>query len=574
MVMSFSRDNLEHPAYNQTLRKNFPVSENAPNFIKYRLSYRRMVGIRDHSKYWRYSCMYDELALKTTIRFKAPFVSLNPLVFDSGKSKGNCSENISIKIKDGKKCSHCNVPVVQRDGLLHVTAEKMLLCDNDWTKVPRLLGCLIYWTLRIARLRVKIGMDSDRFREDTLKRLERLEHILEEIKDNTKATPNEIWHVPREDKVIISVRAKFQTVGDIDNVNQQFYAYFVLTLTWKEPRLKGMKREDVVWSEQWDPRINFKNQLTVDRLEKHHELRYEPGDDIPTVYMYVYAAGIFKEILELSDFPFDYQSLSVQIESDWPDNIMSFEKNNEIKDSVILQTFAGCHEWSLCPHVVAGRVDPKKNNSGSHRTYPNYEITCHVKRKPNFYMWNVALIMGLIMSLTFCSFSVDVDSPEDRLSVTLTLLLTSVAFKFVVSQSLPNVSYLTCLDQYVISCMIIQCIIAVLNAIGGKIPEENQELFDNASVCVLGGSVVILHFIFGIIFSIKVAKRNTFLSKITKEYDRLAAEYNERWNQKKKHLKSQEQQDEGNKTPRSKKREKNKRQVEDINMALERGQTK
>ena len=55
--------------------------------------------------------------------------------------------------------------------------------------------------------------------------------------------------------------------------------------------------------------------------------------------------------------------------------------------------YIGCHEWSLCPHVVAGRIDQKKNNSGSHRSYPNYEMTCHVKRKPNFYMWNVALIM-------------------------------------------------------------------------------------------------------------------------------------------------------------------------------------
>ena len=47
--------------------------------------------------------------------------------------------------------------------------------------------------------------------------------------------------------------------------------------------------------------------------------------------------------------------------------------------------------------------------------------------------------------LSFCSFSVDISSPSDRLSVTLTLLLTAVAFKFVVSQSLPTISYLTLL---------------------------------------------------------------------------------------------------------------------------------
>lgn len=51
----------------------------------------------------------------------------------------------------------------------------------------------------------------------------------------------------------------------------------------------------------------------------------------------------------------------------------------------------------------------------------------------------------LIDMLSFCSFSVDVSEPSDRLSVTLTLLLTAVAFKFVVSQSLPTISYLTLL---------------------------------------------------------------------------------------------------------------------------------
>ena len=55
-----------------------------------------------------------------------------------------------------------------------------------------------------------------------------------------------------------------------------------------------------------------------------------------------------------------------------------------------------------------------------------------------------------------------------------------------------------------ISCMVIQCVIAVLNAIGGKISEEKQEFFDKVSLCVLGGIVIVLHIIFGIVFSIKV----------------------------------------------------------------------
>ena len=51
----------------------------------------------------------------------------------------------------------------------------------------------------------------------------------------------------------------------------------------------------------------------------------------------------------------------------------------------------------------------------------------------------------LIDILSFTAFSMDSSSPSGRLSVTLTLLLTAVAFKIVLAQSLPTISYLTLL---------------------------------------------------------------------------------------------------------------------------------
>ena len=57
------------------------------------------------------------------------------------------------------------------------------------------------------------------------------------------------------------------------------------------------------------------------------------------------------------------------------------------------------------------------------------------------------------MFLTFSSFAVKATETGDRLSVTVTLLLTSVAFKFVVSQNLPTISYLTVLVSYIFTCV-------------------------------------------------------------------------------------------------------------------------
>ena len=49
----------------------------------------------------------------------------------------------------------------------------------------------------------------------------------------------------------------------------------------------------------------------------------------------------------------------------------------------------------------------------------------------------------LIGALSFLTFAVDPILPQNRLQLTFTLVLTAVAFKFVVNQSLPNISYLT-----------------------------------------------------------------------------------------------------------------------------------
>ena len=48
-----------------------------------------------------------------------------------------------------------------------------------------------------------------------------------------------------------------------------------------------------------------------------------------------------------------------------------------------------------------------------------------------------------ICSLAFATFTVDLVKPENRLQLSFILLLTTITFKFVVSQNLPRISYLT-----------------------------------------------------------------------------------------------------------------------------------
>lgn len=88
--------------------------------------------------------------------------------------------------------------------------------------------------------------------------------------------------------------------------------------------------------------------------------------------------------------------------------------------------------------------------------YPRMKFTLNLRRRPEYVLVNIVLPMLVLTSLTsisigFCT----IDGPwmdiADRLSV-LTLLLTAVAFKLVMASELPQVSYLTTLDKYLLGC--------------------------------------------------------------------------------------------------------------------------
>ena len=64
------------------------------------------------------------------------------------------------------------------------------------------------------------------------------------------------------------------------------------------------------------------------------------------------------------------------------------------------------------------------------------DVRCLVRRRWSYQFWNIYIPICLLTTMTFASFLIPVGDVADRLSVTLTLVLTSVAFKYVVAQEL------------------------------------------------------------------------------------------------------------------------------------------
>lgn len=344
---------------------------------------------------------------------------------------------------------------------------------------------------------------SNTILENILSTLNRMDNRLRQIEGNTKTSDEESTCVQRKtnEAVLVCVRVNISSVSDIDTVGQEFTCELFLAATWEEPQLRGkLNASDVDWDQNWDPRIYFVNAVEVKSMHKKHKIIKIGGSPIPIVQLSYRVVGRFKTLFSLHNFPFDYQTLKVEISSKWSSAAVVFDRTPNVPCVLSNANFLGKEEWDLMDHVITkDSTSSDESSKVSIISYSFYSFEFHIKRKYTYFLTNIALLMFLISLLSFTTFFISPDSLGDRLSVILTLLLTAVTFKFVVSQSLPPVSYLTVLDWYVLSSVIFIFSVAVENSIVARIKNAKYQMrFDKVSWCVSICVFILMHICFAI----------------------------------------------------------------------------
>ena len=204
-------------------------------------------------------------------------------------------------------------------------------------------------------------------------------------------------------------------------------------------------------------------------------------------------------MLDIAHFPFDYQLLSLTLTTSWKWEFVSLQKDYERDDNIRTWNFTGKNEWHLQPHVLTESLFTEKEPAASNNVFPIYRIKMHAKRKYGYYLYNVALIMDLITALSFTAYTVDAGTPAERIQISLTLLLTSIALKYVVNAFVPQVPYPTLLDKFIICCMLFQFFMAVQNAISSILKvsyPKHLQMFEWVSFVVLLVVFIIVHSVF------------------------------------------------------------------------------
>ena len=112
-------------------------------------------------------------------------------------------------------------------------------------------------------------------------------------------------------------------------------------------------------------------------------------------------------------------------------------------------------------------------------------------------------VMLAICSLSFTAFAIPREELGDRMSIVLTLLLTAVAFKLVIADALPKVSYFTALDKYMNAMFALLFIVAVENGISAELTRMNVYITGIESFTF--GLVAVFFFVFHVWYMWQVA---------------------------------------------------------------------
>lgn len=127
------------------------------------------------------------------------------------------------------------------------------------------------------------------------------------------------------------------------------------------------------------------------------------------------------------------------------------------------------------------------------------------------------MLIFLISTLGFIPFSFDPSGPQFRLQTTAVLILTSVNFRWLVTQRIPPVPYLTSLDKYAIGSLFFLIAFCIWHSlIGSNVITQDKSLkrIIDTYVLIIFGVLACAHNLF---FSIWFFKKRYELKHLKKD---------------------------------------------------------
>eukprot|EP00037_Helgoeca_nana_P006432 m.59226 g.59226 ORF g.59226 m.59226 type:complete len:1286 (+) comp17317_c0_seq1:49-3906(+) len=277
---------------------------------------------------------------------------------------------------------------------------------------------------------------------------------------------------------VVTVEVIFRELFDINATRGTFRVAFILSVRWYDSHFDCADYANQRGEQVYARSIPY---LTIDGADAGENAVGVPeeagsvssedkhsgmvtlckGSDPPGVlYRSMRVSATFRDDSDLTWFPFDMQALSIGFRL-WGSNVPDETDEGRILLPLnVLMDLQHAHPEWISLSANATSLEPRGDRQ-------KMTVTLNLRRRPMYFIFNVMVVIGILTTMCFGVFrqTTNADDYEARCQTTLTLMLSSIAYKFFVADMVPKVSYLTVLDVYIYAGLLTCAFIFALNTL-------------------------------------------------------------------------------------------------------------
>lgn len=243
-------------------------------------------------------------------------------------------------------------------------------------------------------------------------------------------------------EVVVLVRVI--DIEEISGATQSFTANLVVQAAWKDERLAGKNSEYMAkLSEIWHPMVQLINQQRL-ATTLPDVARVSPDGSVMWAQRYW---GKFSNPLDMRDFPLDRHTFFIQLvgAAQLSENVRFIVKEegkfkSGLAEKLSLPDWA-IKEWRMTSSPIT-LVDGGDTMAGA-----RFEFDAG--RYLGYYLIKVLMPLLMIVMMSWIVFWIHPTDTGPQISVSVTSMLTLIAYRFALGNSLPRVSYLTRMDAFI-----------------------------------------------------------------------------------------------------------------------------
>ncbi len=231
---------------------------------------------------------------------------------------------------------------------------------------------------------------------------------------------------------------------EISGSSQWFLADVMMLASWTDPALAGAfeTTRTVDASEVWQPQLLIVNQRAVSKSLPEN-VTVDPDGGVRYVQRFT---GTYSAFMNLRSFPRDRQRLNVWIVAPLrmgePVRLRVDDSFATLRNDRLSISDWQVGELELVPREFRATADATPA--------PGIELSIEVGRRVAYYVIQVLVPLLAIMLMAWTVFWIAPATINVRVSVSVTTMLTLIAYRFALANHVPKLSYLTRLDWFLL----------------------------------------------------------------------------------------------------------------------------